>query len=223
MESNLFLKFSNEMKEIPKCPDELPTNMSELVRKLGSLWAECIICPQIENNIKIAWDKILNEWADDNSLPLLIRKSSLVRGSEIIHFSGRSVIPTDNSPAQWSCNLALRGIIPTIFEIREAFKIDTIPVSFANKKGEENQRKYHCTLGQYSINKDGWKLCHISAVGLNSHSLLSNININELKKTFIDLLSPSNYFLLPKEWGGLGETDEFIQGFLMEKPLNKSS
>jgi len=109
------------------------------------------------------------------------------------------------------------GIVPTITEIREAFLNDNIPVSFAHKKEEKDQRKYHCTLGQYTINKDGWKLCHISAVGLNDRSSLSSIDIQELKKVFFNLLSPSNYFLLPKAWGGLGETDEFIKGYLSEK------
>lgn len=208
------------MKEIPKCPDELPTNISNIVRNLGRLWADSNVCPHIENDIKISWDKLLSEWVDDTSLPLLIRKSSLIRGSEIIHSSGRRIIPTDNSPAQWSCNLALRGITPSIFEIREAFKNDSIPIAFANKKEEENQRKYHCSLGKYTINKNGWKLCHISAVGLNSQSIIRDIEINELKKAFLDLLSPSNYFLLPKEWGGLGETSEFIQGFLIGGRIN---
>jgi hypothetical protein len=119
------------------------------------------------------------------------------------------------------CNLALKGIVPTISNIREAFIKDTIPVSFAHKREEKDQRKYHCTLGRYTINKDGWKLCHISAVGLNARLPLSNINIQELRKAFIDLLSPSNYFLLPKEWDGIGETNEFIQGYLMSKTPNK--
>ncbi|HQG32929.1 MAG TPA: hypothetical protein PLA83_13440 [Deltaproteobacteria bacterium] len=205
------------MKNIPQCPDELPASISDLLIRLGNLWAESNVCPQIKKEIVIAWDTVLKEWAHDDSLPLLIRKVSLVRGSEIIHSSGRRIIPADNSPAQWVCHLALMGIVPTITEIREAFLNDNIPVSFAHKKEEKDQRKYHCTLGQYTINKDGWKLCHISAVGLNDRSSLSSIDIQELKKVFFNLLSPSNYFLLPKAWGGLGETDEFIKGYLSEK------
>lgn len=209
------------MKSIPKCPDELPATISDLVRKLGTLWGNSDACPQIEDETKTAWDNLLNEWVADTSLPLLIRKSSLVRGSEVVHATGRRIIPTDNSPAQWACNLALQRIIPTISEIRTAFVNDAIPISFAHKKEEKEQRKYHCTLGKYSINKDGWKLCHINAVGLNARSSLSSINIQGLREAFFDLLSPSNYFLLPIKWGGLGEAREFIEGYLKSTtPIN---
>lgn len=201
------------MEKIPQCPDQLPANIGDLVKKLGRLWAESEACPHIKKQTMTAWDKLIREWAEDNALPLLVRKSSLVRGSEIIHESGRSIIPTDNSPAQWACHLALRDIIPTRRQIHEYFLNDSIPVSFAHKKEEKEQRKYHCTIGQFTINKDGWKLCHISAVGLKTRSPLQVIDIKDLKRAFCDLLSPSNYFVLPKDWGGLGETPDFIEGF----------
>jgi hypothetical protein len=56
MTRNGYSKTSNEMKEIPGCPVELPANISDLVRKLGNLWVNSNICPQIGNDIKIAWD-----------------------------------------------------------------------------------------------------------------------------------------------------------------------
>ena len=202
------------MKSMPECPNQLPVNIGDLVGELGRLWAASNVCPQIEDKTKTAWNHLLNEWLDDASLPLLIRKSSLVRGSEMIHETGRRIIPTDNSPAQWACNLALRGITPTLSEIRSAFANDRIPVSFAHKKGEKEERKYHCTLGEYTVNKAGWKLCHIAAVGLNGRFPLYSMDIGQLKKAFFDLLSPSNYFLLPLQWGGLGEASEFVEGYL---------
>lgn len=202
---------------VPKCPDELPKNISSLVHELGTIWAKSAICPRINENVKNAWLQLLLDWVEDKDLPLLIRKSSLVRGSELTHNStNRKIIPTDNVPAQWVCNLALHGIIPTLSQIKNDFAIDAIPVSFAHKANETALRKYHTTLGQYSINKNGWKLCHIKSVGLASRADLKDIEISKLEQAFIDLLNPSNYFLLPISWGGLGETREFIDGFIIK-------
>ena len=109
---------------ITHCPEQLPSNISELLGQLGRLWAESDACPHIKKETKTAWDNLLHAWADDNSLPLLVRKGSLVRGSEIIHSSGRAIIPTDNSPAQWACHLAFRDVIPTLQQIRDNFHED---------------------------------------------------------------------------------------------------
>ncbi len=204
------------MDLIPVCPEVLPYGMDTLIHKLGSTWASSEACPRITENVKDAWNKLLNDWSADDSLPLLIRKSSLVRGSELRHASSRKIIPTDNSPAQWACGLALRGKVPTITEIHDGFIKDEIPVSFAHKKNEREQRRYHCTLGKYGINKAGWKLCHINPVGQKSQARLETVEIEILKQSFFDLLSPSNYFLVPINWSGLGEVQEFIDGFLGE-------
>lgn len=204
----------NDAYHIPVCPISLPDGMDTLIHKLGSMWANSDACPRVAENVKDAWNKLLTDWIADDSLPLLIRKTSLVRGSELRHDSGRKIIPADNSPAQWACGLALRGKVPTITEIHEGFVRDEIPVSFAHKTKEREHRRYHCTLGKYSINNAGWKLCHINPVGQNSKASLETVEIEILKKSFFDLLSPSNYFLLPIKRGGLGEVQEFIDGFL---------
>jgi hypothetical protein len=198
---------------IPRCPEQLPANISTALRSLGRMWAECSVCPHIAQSTKTAWDSLLREWADDPLLPLLVRKSSLVRGSQINHSSGRSIVPTDNSPAQWVCHLALLDIVPSIQEIRDSITNDEIPVSFAHKSNERTERKYHRTLGRFSINKHGWQLCHIQDVGLNSRTPLEHTQINDLKAAFISLLSPTNFFVVPKEWGGMGDTVEFIEAF----------
>ncbi len=125
---------------------------------------------------------------------------------------------TDNSPAQWACHLALGSRVPSLSDIRDGFEKDTIPIAFAHKKEEKERRRYHKNLGAHSINKAGWKLCHIVPVGLNKHVLLAEIDVSDLKKAFVDLMSPSNYFLLPIKWGGLGEVPEFVEGFLRLKP-----
>jgi hypothetical protein len=201
------------MNRIPTCPCPLPQDIGDLIREIGHLWANGAVCPRIASPTKSAWDALLMEWVNDPSLPLLIRKSSEVRGSVIIHESGRRLIPVDNSPSQWSCSLALGSHVPSRSEIQELFAKDAIPISFAHKKHEKAQRTYHCTLGKYSVNKAGWKLCHINPVGLNTAAPIRCIDVKQLKAAFINLLSPTNYFLLPLDWGGMGETPEFIQGY----------
>ena len=192
------------MKQIPECPKRLPLRIGEMIGELGRLWATNDVCPRIDTATKTAWNAMLREWVNDCSIPLLVRKASLVRGSVSEHVSGRKIVPTDNSSAQWACHLALCGTVPTIQKIRDDFAKDAIPVSFAHKAHEKNLRVYHCTLSKYSVNKAGWKLCHVAAVGLKSKAYLDQMDIADLKKAFFRLLSPSNYFLLPREMGWLG-------------------
>jgi len=206
---------------VPVCPKSLPEGMNSMVRELGRMWAHSDQCPRIKPGIEHSWARLLDEWVADQNLPLLVRKSSLVRGSEVIHSTGRKIVPCDNAPAQWACNLAFQGSVPTLAEVKAWFLDDSIPVSFAHKSNEKEQRKYHCTLGKFSVNKAGWKLCHIKPVGLNSRSPISQMEISELRRAFIDLLSPANYFLLPIRWGGLGEAQEFIDGFVDSRTPNK--
>lgn len=200
---------------VPSCPGELSSEIGGSIRQLGKLWASSPSCPRIAKTTVRAWDTLLASWRDNPSLPLLVRKASgAVRGSELIHASGRPIVPTDNSPAQWACSLALRGIVPTIEEVRAAFVSDTLPVAFAHKSHEKDRRRYHCTLGKHGINKAGWKLCHIQPVGLRGRGAITDFPIDDLKIAFYRLLSPSNYFLLPLAWGGLGEVSEFVDGFV---------
>ena len=60
------------------------------------------------------------------------------------------------------------------------------------------------------------KINHIKPVGLNSKEI-KNIDINEIIKYFKRYANPINMFLLPKDIGGLGEIQEFIDE---QKPLN---
>ncbi len=198
---------------LPTTPDTLPKEISDTIRELGRMWATSDLCPTISQETATSWSKLIEAWAAEPTLPLLIRKGSSIRGSEIIHRTGRILIPCDNSPAQWACYLALQGITPTLEEIKYGFKNDSIPISFAHKVREKELRKYHCTLGKFSVNRLGWKLCHIKPIGLKSRTSLSDIEINKLLQAFNDLLNPENHFLIPIQWSGLGEVPEFIEGY----------
>ena len=47
-------------------------------------------------------------------------------------------------------------------------------------------------------------------VGMNSRKDIVNLDINEIIKYFKRYSNPMNMFILPKEIGGLGEIQEFI-------------
>ena len=70
------------MKTVSTCSSPLLPTISRLLGELGHLWAAADACPHIDDATRIAWDNLLKEWMDDSSLPLLIRLSSLPRGSE---------------------------------------------------------------------------------------------------------------------------------------------
>jgi len=202
------------MMPVPRCPKKPPARIGDAIRKLGRLWATSEESPYIEPATKTAWNSLLREWSDDSSIPLLVRRNSTVCGSLVGHISGRKVVPSDDSPAQWACGLAFCGKVPTLREIRDGFAKDAIPGGFAHKVRQKGRHDRHDTLGSHSIIRAGWKLCHIRPVVLGTCSSLQQANITDLKEAFFRFLSPSNYFLLPKKWAGIGETADFIAGFL---------
>ena len=63
---------------------------------------------------------------------------------------------------------------------------------------------------KFSLNKEGWKLCHIEPIGLNDKTPVEEIDIKRLEEHFIKLASPGNMFVVPLEIGGIGEIQEFI-------------
>lgn len=153
---------------------------------------------------------MVDAWLGATDIPIIVRKSGGLRGSEIEHKTGRRIITSDNSPAQWACYLAMLDIVPKLNDIRDFLTRDRLPISFAVKKAERDAIRYRCTLGKFSLNKYGWRLCHKEPVGLNTKNDISQIDIEILNKSFLYLMKPSNFFLLPMEWGGLGESPEFI-------------
>lgn len=199
------------MKEIPPCPKDLPEDIAQIIRQLGKQWKLAAINPKINPETVRKWDNLVDAWLSTTDIPIIVRKR-VERGREKEHITtGRKIIISDNSPAQWVCHrVLLDDDVPTLDEIRDLLKNDKLPLSFAVKKAEKDA-KYRRTLGKDSINKYGWRLCHIEPVGLNTKKDISQIDIEILNEKFLNLMKPSNFFLLPKKWGGLGESKEFIE------------
>lgn len=188
---------------------KIPANMIEKIKELGREWNKSR--PNFDPKIERDWDEVIDKWATESDMPLIIRKSSGARGSEVVHSSGRRIIISDNSPAQWVCYLALNGEVKSVSEIKQALLDDKVPISFAIKKEDKSKIIYRQTLSEYSINKLGWKLCHKDRVGIGNNEDPKTMNIDTVIDRFKKLMKPSNFFIIPKKLGGLGELDEFIK------------
>ena len=190
--------------------DVLPQQMSDLLTHLGDVWARAPDRPRIAESVSVAWDTLIDEWVRSD-LPLVVRKGGGIRGAELQHKSGRRLVVADNSPAQWAFSRAFGGDTYDVNGIRLLLDRDEIPFAFATKTAEKSKMRYRRTLtAQDNVNKHGWKLCHIDDVGLSTKTPLEAIAFEELCEHFRRLLAPSNQFLVPLRWGGLGEVPEFI-------------
>ena len=196
------------MRDLPI--SEISSELSHKLREVGRVWASSKCRPLVQSEIKQHWDELIKAWADSD-LPLVVRKSNGVRGGTITHSDGRSIILSDNSPAQWAFMRAFQGFSYSLDEIRGQLENGKIPFAFATKRSEKSQMKYKGTLSAAdNLNKRGWKLCHIDGVGLRSATSLEDFSIERLVRHFQLLLKPSNHFLVPLSWAGLGELPEVI-------------
>src|SRR5437899_1901216 len=116
-------------KAFPIAASKLPPSMADLVVRLAELWAQAPERPQPTPRVRQHWDSLVPAWADDASLPLYIRKVNNNRGSVVVHASGRELVPTDNSPAQWAFALAVMGETPSLEDIRRATAEDQVPIA----------------------------------------------------------------------------------------------
>jgi len=189
---------------------ELPYGISEKLREVGEAWATSDARPRVSSEIREKWDCLLDAWAASD-LPIAIRKSGGVRGQVRTHITGRKLIVSDNSPAQWAFSRAFSGDVYSIEEISKQLQQNEIPFCYAIKKAEKDQITYSCALQpQDNVNKIKWKLCHIKDIGLNTPVPIERVSIELLLTHFILLVKPSNHFLVPLRWAGLGEIPEVI-------------
>ncbi len=183
----------------------------EKICELGKIWKMSNSNPKINEEVLSKWEKLIHDWKDEPSLPLIIRNKQGSRGSVIKHISsGRPIIFSDNSFAKWVYENVMDEKIFTIDEIKQKLKNDEIPISLVLKSTEKNNAVYKKTLGRNSVNKRGWKLCHIDPIGLKNSTPVENREIKELEDHFVKFGNPKNMFLLPLEIGFLGEIQDFI-------------
>jgi hypothetical protein len=198
------------MTELPVSDIDLLSGLSDKLREVGKLWACSKYRPQVQPEVKHHWDELIDAWAESD-LPLVVRKSSGLRGGTIAHSGGRSIIAADNSPAQWAFLRAFQSLTYSFDEIKEQLERGRITSELTTNNSPKSKVQNKGTLSAAdNLNKRGWKLCHIDGVGLRSATRLEDFKIELLVNHFRLLLKPSNHFLVPLTWAGLGELPEVI-------------
>ena len=196
---------------LDRCPAELPPELAAFVEGFGKAWAASALRPRPSDAALGHWAKLIDAWATASDLPLFVRKHANNRGSVVAHPSGRSLVPTDNSPAHWVYVLASSGECPTLDDIRSMLARDSIPVVMIQKGVEKPVARYHCFLRkEFNVNEFGWKLAHVKPVGLNNRASLADLPIERLQNHFRTFMSPANMFVVPSAWSGLAEVESVI-------------
>ena len=208
------MRGSKGILAIPVAPNIAPASLRDGITAAAKAWFADPDRPRLDEAVLERWSQLLDEWCEAPDLPLLIRKARDNRGHLIAHNSGRSYVPADNSPAHWSTALAHAGMCPSIDEVREMFLNDKIPVAMVIKSAERVASKYRCTRQAVpGPNQLGWKVAHINEVGLGYTQSIDSLPWNVIAAHFKRFLDPANMFLVPKAYGGVAETPEFLEAF----------
>lgn len=197
---------------IAACPDPIPHEMDDLLERLAHLWRDAPSRPRVEASVSSAWSAVLRDWLASSDLPLLVRQipQGASRGEALKHLSGRTVVPADNTPANWVLSQALNGQCTTLDELSRRFERGAMPVAMMFKKGEAERAWQRGTRDGVMLNGLGWKVCHIEPVGLGRGDLLQR-PVAELHAHVLRFLSPLNMFVVPKALGGMGELPHFVR------------
>ena len=188
----------------------IPAELSQKIREVGRMWAAAKARPRLDVEIMAHWDSLIRAWTNSD-LPLIIRKNGGVRGGISNHSSGRKIVLADNSPAQWAFSRAFEGTRYSLEDIRGLLERDQIPFTMVLTKAAKSQAAFKCALrAPDNVNKRDWKLCHMDDVGLKKRADPEQLPLEMLIRHFCLLLMPSNHFLVPLAWAGLGELPEIV-------------
>ena len=176
---------------IANCPDNLP-DLENTLRQVADTWAASTLRPRVEDSVRTAWQKLINDWVEARDVPIFVRKHQNNRGARLNHETGRVIVPADNGPAHWAIRLALDGICPTLKEVRNFVAEGSIPVAMVVKRVERALFSFQPSLQSTAVNKSRWKVCHIEQVKLGTRQPLESAPMKLLENHFRRFLSPAN-------------------------------
>ena len=198
---------ANEKEQYGK-NDLIGEEIREKIREIGVLWHTSEHNPSIDEQVLLNWDRVLQEWIQDDTMPLIVRKETNRKGQSFIHSCGREVIISDNTFAIWVYGRVMKGEVYTLPELKEMLYRNEIPMVFMKTNDVKEKAKYTKPLGPYSLPE--WKLCHIEPIGFNTNKSIEDLDVDSIKEHFMKYANPNNMFVLPKEIGDLGEISIFI-------------
>ena len=195
-------------KKVP-LKDVVGDDIRQKIKEIGILWRNSPHNPSIDSDVLKKWGNLINEWIDDETMPLIIRKETSKRGQAFNHPCGREIIVSDNTVAIWVFSNVLNGKVFTLSDIKELLQNNELPMVFMATNEIKAKAKYTKPLGSYALSN--WKLCHIQPVGFNTNTSIEDLEISDIEDHFRKYVNPNNMFVLPKEIGYLGEIGVFIQ------------
>ena len=198
---------------IPHAP-RVPQHIITLLQQLRQSLTEAGLILQIPAVKANAWDRVIEEWAAREDLELIIRRSNHPdMCMRVQHETGRNLVPSDNSPAQWMVMQCFDdNIAPSIDYISQ--HIHEIPMTMRMSRAEAESCNFPARLDDLphaGLAGEGWYLAHIQGVGLGRVGPIENVDISVLQEHFLKLMKPSNMFLIQKKIWGLAEIDTFLE------------
>ncbi len=188
--------------------DLVGEDIRQKIKEIAILWKTSRNNPAIDDDVLRHWKCVIEEWIEDEEMPLIVRKDTKYKGQSFIHPSGREIIVSDNTFAIWVYGRCMNHEIYTLKELKEKLFNNEIPMVYMLTSEIREKAKYTRPLGAFSL--PIWKVCHIDSVGFNSNKTIDEIDITDIKNHFRKYASPYNIFVLPKEIGDLGEIQVFI-------------
>ena len=196
------------MTRLPASPAVLPEAIEGLLSQLADAWAGSDIRPRVSPEIAAHWDALIEQWLASKDLPLFVRRwgRGEARGQIVTHASGRMLVPSDNTLANWVFVQAYAGTRLSIEDIRGFVERRELPIALVLKATERPLAQFKGLRGGFENPNDlGWRVCHKHPVGIRQRGALAELPIAELEQHFRHFLAPSNMFLVPKTLGGLDE------------------
>ncbi|MBK9391761.1 MAG: hypothetical protein IPN68_16805 [Bacteroidetes bacterium] len=148
------------------------------------------------------WEKVLEKWIKDRTIPLFARKASGIRGQAIEHIHSRDVIKTDNTPAHWVFrNCVLNSELPNVERVKKEWDERKFPIAIMIKKTEkEFLIKSQVAANEFRLGKKKLYVAHLDKVALPR-------NLNLPMEQFINhhrrFLSLQNMYAIDIEFYGL--------------------
>jgi hypothetical protein len=196
---------------LPSAPAGAHSWATEPIEQLARTWSAHPERPRLDEAGKRRWDELIDWWVGDSEHPLPVRSKSTGRRGSVAELARRTVVFTDNSPAQWIfARAVLQGWTPSVSELDAALAAKDMPVAQILRRDERETATWTATLARVpSTGALGWRLHHIDPVSTGKK--IEAWTADDIEGHARRFLSPSNMFVLPSELKGLGEVPGFIE------------
>lgn len=196
---------------LPSAPAAAQAWAAPAIEELAHTWSVHPERPRLDSERERAWDDLIEWWVADSDHPLPVRSKSTGRRGSVLEIDRRTVVFTDNSPAQWLfARSVLQGWAPSAAELDSVLAAKEMPVAQILRRDERETATWTTTLAQVpSTGALGWRLHHIDPVSKGRP--LEKWTVGDVEDHARRFLRPANMFVLPAELKGLGEVPAFIE------------